>query len=223
MLNFREALAEDCFPAVCTEDCPGDVDTLGGWDVDVFPETELRPSLRLFADGPPDVRLHCRGGRVVSAHRAVLAEVSYFQSLFNGQFREREADSLEINEEADVFFEVVRWIYCCDASADKDIVLDVLRLAEFYGIDGLIDHCGRAIAAQELGREKPHGAGAEASPGADDGGGAEDPLLSEDQAWVPGQEGPRPEGLTVVDVDYSGPPDDGGVAGAVPPGKAKDL
>ena len=38
---------------------------------------------------------------------------------------------LEINDEMEIFYEVVRWISCHDASVDKDIVLDIMRLAEF--------------------------------------------------------------------------------------------
>lgn len=148
MLSFVEALAEDTHPAVCA-DAEDDFDPLNGWDLDLFPEVELRPELRLFAGTPPDVLLRCRGGRVLSAHRAVLTEASYFESLFDGGFAEHAADGLDVDEDPQVLFEVLRWIYCQDAAVDKDIVLEVFRLAEFYGIEGLIDHCARVFAAQD--------------------------------------------------------------------------
>lgn len=151
MLSLGEALAEDAYPAVCPVGEDGDDDPCSGWDLDVFPEVDLRPELRLFAGAPADLAVHCRGGRVLAAHRTVLAEVGYFQAMLNGNFREHGAESLEVDEEAEVFFEVLRWVYCRDASTDKDVVLDVFRLAEFYGIDGLVDHCSRALAAVEMG------------------------------------------------------------------------
>mmetsp|Transcript_60624 Transcript_60624/g.180555 ORF Transcript_60624/g.180555 Transcript_60624/m.180555 type:complete len:250 (+) Transcript_60624:128-877(+) len=151
MLSLGEALAEDAYPAVCPLDDGGEDDPVSGWDLDVFPEIDLRPELRLFAGAPPDLAVRCRGGRVLAAHRAVLAEVGYFQAMLNGSFREHGAESLEVDEEPEVIFEVLRWVYCRDASVDKDLVLDMFRVAEFYGIDSLVEHCSRALAAQELG------------------------------------------------------------------------
>jgi len=164
MLSFAEAVEEDTYPAVCAE-VSDDFDPTNGWDIDIFPEVELRPELRFFAGRPPDVSLRCRGGRVLAVHRAVLTEVSYFDALFNGGFCECGADGLNVDEEPDVLFEVMRWIYCQDAAVDKDIALEVLRLAEFYSIDGLVDHCARVLAALDAGRESGNEQGAPSSAG----------------------------------------------------------
>jgi len=149
MLSFSEALEEDRYPSVHSRDRWDDErDLYDGWDVDLFPEAELRPETRMFAGAPPDVRINCRDGHMLLVHRTVLTEVSYFESLFNGQFCERGSGSLDVDEDFKVFHEVVRWIYCHDAAcADKDLALDIFRLAEFYGIEGLIEHCTRALAA----------------------------------------------------------------------------
>lgn len=149
MLSFREAMVEDAYPAVCPSG-EDDGNPLDGWDFDVFPEVELRPELRLFAGTCPDVTLRCQGGRDVRAHRAVLSEVAYFASLFGGHFREREAELLEVDEERETLYEVLRWIYCQDSAVDKDTAPEVLRLAEFYGVDGLVDHCARVLCAAEI-------------------------------------------------------------------------
>eukprot|EP00971_Amphidinium_carterae_P247679 4918228-Amphidinium_carterae.1 len=70
--------------------------------------------------------------------------------MFNGSFCEREADYLGIDAESCIFLEVVRWIYCRDASVDKEIVLEVMSLADHYGLEELEDHCARALAAHNL-------------------------------------------------------------------------
>lgn len=150
MLSWGDALAEDSYPAVCLADEDEDADLANGWDLDIFPEIELRPELRLYTGRPPDLTVSCRGGRVIHAHRDVLTEVDYFEAMLNGPFRESGAESLEVHEDAEVFFEVLRWIYCRDASVDKDIVREVLRLAEFYSIEDLVDHCARALLALEM-------------------------------------------------------------------------
>ncbi|CAE8609563.1 unnamed protein product, partial [Polarella glacialis] len=146
------ALAEDGFPAVCTGD-DDDCDPTSGWDMDldIFPEVEMRPEVRLFAGTKPDVTFSCRSGRKLLVHRHVLSEVSYFESLFDGGFAEQGSESLQIDEDLEVFVEVMRWIYCRSASCDKDMALDLLRLAEFYGIEELIDHASRVLAAQSMG------------------------------------------------------------------------
>jgi len=148
MLSFQEALAEDRFLDEPPPDDKDD-DIFDGWemDLDFFPETDLRPELRLFCGKRPDVTLRCRGGRTVQAHRTVLTEVQYFESLFNGEFKEREAQILDVDEDPLLVFEAMRWIYCRDAVVDKDTVLEVLRLGEFYGIEGLVEHCTRIILA----------------------------------------------------------------------------
>lgn len=151
MFSFQEALEEDFYPAVCEpggEDDEGDfMAGYDGWDVDFFPETELRAELRLFSGKVSDFTIICRGGRTILVHRAVLAQVSYFAALFKGPFREQESDSLDIDEEPLTVMELMRWIYCQDAAVGKDVVLDLHRLAEFYGIEELIDHCARGIFA----------------------------------------------------------------------------
>eukprot|EP00931_Biecheleriopsis_adriatica_P123842 TRINITY_DN98923_c0_g1_i1.p1 TRINITY_DN98923_c0_g1~~TRINITY_DN98923_c0_g1_i1.p1 ORF type:complete len:221 (-),score=47.87 TRINITY_DN98923_c0_g1_i1:66-728(-) len=150
MFTFTEACAEDEFPAVCP---PGedDVDPSDGWELDFFPQELVRPEIRFFAGVRPDVALCCRGGRKLLVHRHVLSEVAYFESLFEGNFAERGTDSLDVDEDVDIFLELVRWIYCRSASCDKEKAADLLRLAEFYGIDGLIDHAARVLAAPEMG------------------------------------------------------------------------
>lgn len=148
MLSFSEALADDYHPAVCAgEGQDEDADFLLGWDVEFFfPELELRPELRLCCGTRPDVVLHCKSGRAVKAHRDVLAEVEYFRSMLAGGGEGREAASLSFDEDAESVFEVLRWVYCRDATMDKDLALDVLRLAELYEMDSLADHCARALA-----------------------------------------------------------------------------
>mmetsp|Transcript_73982 Transcript_73982/g.205636 ORF Transcript_73982/g.205636 Transcript_73982/m.205636 type:complete len:216 (-) Transcript_73982:102-749(-) len=146
MLSFQEALAEDRFlePYQGDED---DFDILDGWDIDVFPESDLRPELRFFVGRPPDVTFRCHGGRCVAAHRGVLTEVSYFESLFDGPFKEHKAQTLDVDEDANLLFEVFRWVYCRSVSADKDTVMEVLRLADLYGIEDLVDHCTRILVS----------------------------------------------------------------------------
>ncbi|CAJ1430223.1 unnamed protein product [Effrenium voratum] len=148
MLSFREALAEDEFPAVCP---PGenDLDPSDCWDVDFSLEEAVRPEIRLYAGTRPDVTLCCNGRKLL-AHRRILSEVSYFESLFQGSFAERGTDLLTIDEDLDALIEVIRWIYCRSATSDKDRAFDLLRLAEFYGIDGLIDHAARVLASPAL-------------------------------------------------------------------------
>merc|ERR1719375_380260 len=136
MLSFHEALEEDRFPAVCVEQ-QGAADEADGWEV------HLRRELRLFAGVPCDVRLGCRDGRAIGAHRAVLEECGSFEALLF----ESDASVLEVDEESSILFEVVRWIYCQDAALDKDSVFEVFRVAELYGIESLVDQCSRVVAA----------------------------------------------------------------------------
>ncbi|CAE7187132.1 FBL11 [Symbiodinium pilosum] len=114
-------------------------------------EETVRPELRLYCGTRPDVTLSCNGGRKLLAHRRVLSEVSYFESLFQGNFAERGTDHVQVEEDLELFLEVVRWIYCRSATSDKDMALDLLRLAEFYGIDGLIEHAARVLASPAMG------------------------------------------------------------------------
>ncbi|CAK9071842.1 unnamed protein product [Durusdinium trenchii] len=150
MFSFREALAEDEFPAVCPAG-ENDIDPSDDWDLDFsFQDENIRPEIRLYAGARPDVTLFCNGGTLL-AHRRILAEVNYFASLFQGSFAEHGTDRLTVEEDLEVFLEVIRWIYCRSATNDKEKALDLLRLAEFYGIDGLIDHAARVLAAPSFG------------------------------------------------------------------------
>ncbi|CAE7240896.1 unnamed protein product [Symbiodinium microadriaticum] len=150
MFSFREALAEDQFPTVCPSG-ENEIDPSDGWDLDFCVEEAVRPELRLYCGTRPDVTLSCNGGRKLLAHRRVLSEVSYFESLFEGNFAERGTDLVQVEEDLEIFLEVIRWIYCRSATSDKDMALDLLRLAEFYGIDGLIDHAARVLASPAVG------------------------------------------------------------------------
>ncbi|CAL1144003.1 unnamed protein product [Cladocopium goreaui] len=141
MLSFREALAEDEFP-VCPEG-ENDLDPSDGWDVDFSLEDAVRPEIRLYAGARPDVTLCCNGGRKLLAHRRILAEVGYFESLF----QDLDQVDLTVEEDLETFLEVIRWIYCRSATSDKERALDLLRLAESYEIEGLIDHAARVLAA----------------------------------------------------------------------------
>mmetsp|Transcript_56825 Transcript_56825/g.126714 ORF Transcript_56825/g.126714 Transcript_56825/m.126714 type:complete len:196 (+) Transcript_56825:82-669(+) len=146
MFSFHEALAEDQFPAVCPSG-ENDLDPTDGWDLEFCLEEMVRPEVRLFCGARPDVTLTCNDGRKLLAHKRVLSEVSYFESLFEGNFAERGTDLVQVEEDLEIFLEVVRWIYCRSATSDKDMALDLLRLAEFYGIDGLVDHAARVLAS----------------------------------------------------------------------------
>mmetsp|Transcript_19693 Transcript_19693/g.35641 ORF Transcript_19693/g.35641 Transcript_19693/m.35641 type:complete len:239 (+) Transcript_19693:52-768(+) len=194
MLSFQEALEEDKHLGVLP---PGDVDDFAdGWDVDVFPDADLRPEIRLFANAPPNVTLQCRDGRSILAHREVLAECSYFDKMFNGSFCERQADFLGIDADSSIFLEVVRWIYCRDASVDKEIVLEVMGLADHYGLDELEEHCARALAAHNLA-----GAGKQASKTVDAGkqdADAQHTDSDEEDAQQAAQEAEELESWTVV-------------------------
>lgn len=138
MLSFCEALEEDQYLGVV----PIDDDIVAGWDVDLFFFEGVRKEIRLFAGTAPDVTFRCRD-RTLTAHQAILKECSFFETLL----ADVGDDEVEINDEIEIFYEVVRWIYCHDASVDKDIVLDIMRLAELYGLEDLVDHCVRAVAA----------------------------------------------------------------------------
>eukprot|EP00929_Paragymnodinium_shiwhaense_P023851 TRINITY_DN14836_c0_g1_i1.p1 TRINITY_DN14836_c0_g1~~TRINITY_DN14836_c0_g1_i1.p1 ORF type:complete len:240 (-),score=55.83 TRINITY_DN14836_c0_g1_i1:85-804(-) len=141
MLSFAEALEEDQYPAVCDGLGIHDNDLSDGWDVEFFPETELRPELRLFNGRAADLEISCRSGRRILSHKEVLQEVPAFATLL------KQNDAVSVDEDVQILFEVVRWIYCKDAFADKDTVLDVLRLAERFDVTGLADHCGRLLVA----------------------------------------------------------------------------
>lgn len=152
MLSFQDALANDHYPTVCTDE--EDEYLLDGWDVDIFPEIYLRKEIRMFAGQPPDIILKSRLGRTFAAHKDVLAECSYFDSMINRAWKEQlemEAKQcLEINEDPDVLLELLRWIYCSDASVDKRNVHEVYTLADLYGLEGLVDHCARVLAALDM-------------------------------------------------------------------------
>lgn len=153
MLSLAEACQEDEYPEVCDIE-EADSDLNGGWDVDLFLEEDLRPEARFFAGTRPNVKLLCRGGRTIAAHREILAEREYFDALLD--FEDRAADSVSVDEDVEVLLELVRWIYCRDASVDKDLAAHVLRLAGACGgLEDLEDHCGRALAAPSL---RPKGA-----------------------------------------------------------------
>eukprot|EP00434_Breviolum_minutum_P016317 symbB.v1.2.014378.t1/scaffold956.1/size149065/11 len=145
MLSFREALAEDEYPAVCPAG-ENDLDPSDGWDLEFYLEDAVRPEIRLFAGARPDVTLCCNDGRKLLAHRRILAEVGYFKSLF----QEVDPGDLAVEEDLEIFLEVLRWIYCRSATSDKERALDLLRLAESYKIEGLIDHAARVLAAPAL-------------------------------------------------------------------------
>merc|ERR1712039_73601 len=57
---------------------------------------------------------------------------------------------VHIDEDALVFFEVMRWVYCNDASRDKDIVHEIMRIAHQHDIEDLVDHCRKGIEALEM-------------------------------------------------------------------------
>mmetsp|Transcript_23262 Transcript_23262/g.54933 ORF Transcript_23262/g.54933 Transcript_23262/m.54933 type:complete len:197 (+) Transcript_23262:38-628(+) len=185
MFSFLEALAEDQFPTVCPSG-ENEIDPSDGWDLDFCVEEAVRPELRLYCGARPDVTLSCNGGRKLLAHRRVLSEVSYFESLFEGNFAERGTDLVQVEEDLEIFLEVIRWIYCRSATSDKDMALDLLRLAEFYGIDGLIDHAARVLASPALGvedavSEPDSGPGGD---GAQDLSGEDGPTVTEEAGGV---------------------------------------
>lgn len=175
MLSLEEACKEDEYPEVCEAD-EVDADLDGGWDVDLFLEEDLRPELRFFAGTRPDVKLLCSGGRKIAVHREVLAEREYFKALLD--FEGQAAEFVRIDEDVEVLMELVRWIYCRDATSDKELAAHLFRLAgSCEGFDDLEDHCARALAAAGLSQSEVAArvAAAKAAKGADDpsGGGGE--------------------------------------------------
>eukprot|EP00927_Polykrikos_kofoidii_P067822 TRINITY_DN63262_c0_g1_i1.p1 TRINITY_DN63262_c0_g1~~TRINITY_DN63262_c0_g1_i1.p1 ORF type:complete len:278 (+),score=54.63 TRINITY_DN63262_c0_g1_i1:133-966(+) len=146
MLSYDEALEEDKYAPFYEGGDADDDDLLDGWDLDI-PVEDLRPCLRLFAGRPANMTIRCRGDREILVHREIVTEVDYFRALLEGPFRERQATVVDVDEDVLLVFEIVRWIYCQDASTNKDTVVEVMRLAEFYGMEGLVQQCTRSMVA----------------------------------------------------------------------------
>lgn len=168
MFSFGEVLAEDEHMRVLPPEegaAEGD-EICDGWDVDDLVGALGPPEVRrLFSSTPPDLVLRLGDDRKVAVHRAVLSECSYFDALLNDGFQESAAAAaaqpgqttvrlgeelvpvLSVDENSTLFLEVLRYIYCQSAVVDKDSAHEIYALAEYYGVEGLQDHCVRVLAA----------------------------------------------------------------------------
>eukprot|EP00928_Gymnodinium_smaydae_P048417 TRINITY_DN3236_c0_g1_i1.p2 TRINITY_DN3236_c0_g1~~TRINITY_DN3236_c0_g1_i1.p2 ORF type:complete len:257 (+),score=61.98 TRINITY_DN3236_c0_g1_i1:68-838(+) len=256
MLSFQEALEEDrqraAYFADDGENGPPEDDLLDGWDdIDVgfLADMELRPEVRLFAGRPADLRLRCRDGRTIAVHRAVLAEAGCLEALAVEEAEgakgaaSSSSSSVDVPEHSSVLVEVMRWLYCRDATAEKDTLLEVHRLAEQYGIDGLVEHCCRLLVALGVvtvsgAPASGAGAGASAAPsGGSDGGPAPAAAAAESADAAAREDGNVSSDAAATNESIGAPvaaaaaADAGGDAGGaqsrrgaeLPPGKQKDV
>ncbi len=93
-----------------------------------------------------DIRLEVEG-KVLSAHRAVLAAVSpYFKTLFTGGFKENSQDVVELKELSyDGLSKVVDCCYSTTLELTAENVSPILTAAIFLQISPLVDHCKKFL------------------------------------------------------------------------------
>ncbi|KAJ4849009.1 hypothetical protein Tsubulata_033336 [Turnera subulata] len=95
-------------------------------------------------------------GKRFYAHRiCLLASSDAFRAMFDGGYRERNAEDVEIpNIRWDVFELMMRFIYTGSVQVNVEIAQDLLRAADQYLLDGLKRLCEYAIA-KIVGRKSP--------------------------------------------------------------------
>ncbi len=89
-----------------------------------------------------DIKLEAEG-KVLSAHRAVLAAVSpYFKALFTGGFKENAEDTVELKGLSyDGLSEVVNCFYSTNLKLDPENVSAIMTTAIFLQITPIVDCC----------------------------------------------------------------------------------
>uniref|UniRef100_F6HQ83 BTB domain-containing protein n=1 Tax=Vitis vinifera TaxID=29760 RepID=F6HQ83_VITVI len=95
-----------------------------------------------------DVTFLVEGRKRFYAHRiCLLASSDAFRAMFDGGYREKDAQDIEIpNIRWDVFELMMRYIYTGSVDVNLDIAQDLLRAADQYLLEGLKRLCEYAIA-----------------------------------------------------------------------------
>ncbi|XP_030486794.2 ARM REPEAT PROTEIN INTERACTING WITH ABF2 [Cannabis sativa] len=94
-----------------------------------------------------DVTFLVEGKRFYAHRICLLASSDTFRAMFDGGYRERDANDIDIpNIKWDVFELMMRFIYTGSVHVDLDIAQDVLRAADQYLLDGLKRLCEYTIA-----------------------------------------------------------------------------
>ncbi|KAF3436296.1 hypothetical protein FNV43_RR23388 [Rhamnella rubrinervis] len=94
-----------------------------------------------------DVTFIIEGKRFYAHRLCLLASSDAFRAMFDGGYRERDAQDIKIpNIRWDVFMLMMRFIYTGSIGVDIDIAQDLLMAADQYLLEGLKRLCEHAIA-----------------------------------------------------------------------------
>ncbi|RVW54928.1 ARM repeat protein interacting with ABF2 [Vitis vinifera] len=94
-----------------------------------------------------DVTFLVEGKRFYAHRICLLASSDAFRAMFDGGYREKDAQDIEIpNIRWDVFELMMRYIYTGSVDVNLDIAQDLLRAADQYLLEGLKRLCEYAIA-----------------------------------------------------------------------------
>lgn len=83
------------------------------------------------------------GGRKIDCHKSVLFHsCPYFSAMFSHSFSENEDNLLRINDcDHDVFYELLRFLYCGEVKNLDERVFGLLPVADQYGVLALKQLC----------------------------------------------------------------------------------
>jgi len=94
-----------------------------------------------------DIVLVCSDGERVPAHKVILgARSPYFRAMFRSNMIEVERKEVHLEEvRRPVLFALLNFIYGDRTDFDTSISVDLLRLADQYGVSSLIPHCEEVV------------------------------------------------------------------------------
>jgi len=98
-----------------------------------------------------DVTVKCEN-KMFKCHRLALAMASnYFNTMFNGNFRESTARNVVLRDiNASSFKEVLKFIYTGDVSINSTNVFTLLRASEFFELPGMETLCVEFVQKKQL-------------------------------------------------------------------------
>ena len=98
-----------------------------------------------------DVNIVCQN-RIFRCHRLVLAAASeYFDTMFNGNFKEGQLDDIVLNGfDADILEQTLQFMYRGDISVNDDNVYHMLRVADYLKFSTMEKLCIRYLVERNI-------------------------------------------------------------------------
>ena len=98
-----------------------------------------------------DVTVKCRNESFRCHRLALAATCKFFDSMFGGNFKERNMEIVSLTEiDATMFEQVLKFIYTGDAVVNSDNLCSLLQASEFLNLPGIEDICLQFLQKDRL-------------------------------------------------------------------------